>query len=99
MILCYILWNLGTKVDNQAEQLTIYSESMQTEESGDVEFEDWDEDAEVQARIWFQFIRKIEVFDIIETDGGSILEIESTYGGKKEIDIEQSWRQSLQSDL
>ena len=46
MILLYILWNLGTKVEINAEIL----ETIQTERTG--EFAKWDEDGKMQPRIW-----------------------------------------------
>lgn len=47
-LLGLILWNLGTKEGNM-------DESQILNESGTVRVASWDNDAELQARIWMQF--------------------------------------------
>ena len=51
LLLSYIIWQLGSKVNNTDEQ-------PETEDIPTVETEDWDEEAEYQSRIWHQFLRE-----------------------------------------
>jgi hypothetical protein len=49
LLLCVILWELGSKPDDQSENENVYSSIV---------IEDFDDQAEVQARIWNKYMRE-----------------------------------------
>lgn len=65
VLLCAIFWDLGRKKEKQEES--------EEEEFAEVTLEDWDEDAELQMRIWNSFLREQKQVSSLISDGSNSL--------------------------
>ena len=64
VLLCAIFWDLGRKKEKQEES---------EEEFTEVTLEAWDEDAELQMRIWNSFLREQKQVSSLISDGSNSL--------------------------